>query len=74
VQPSSQHAIEDVELGEYAAQWLRDPAWAKARFPEVADHLADSCARCERDLAELLDWLQDSGASALCNGTHGENQ
>jgi hypothetical protein len=74
VRPSDHHVIEDIELGQYAAEWLQDPAQAKARFPAVADHLADGCARCEHDLVELLDWLQYSGASALRNGTDGQDR
>jgi hypothetical protein len=48
------HAIDPSELGEYVGLWQGDPARAESAFPEVAKHLAEGCAECDRLSVELL--------------------
>jgi hypothetical protein len=39
-------------------------------FPTVASHLAEGYRQCQRELRQLLIWLQQNAAGASVNGTY----
>ena len=52
------HAVDPGDLGQYAVLLRRwGPVAAQRDFPEVAAHLARSCAQCREDLEQLVTLL-----------------
>jgi hypothetical protein len=56
--PSGREHVDPGDLGQYAALLRRaGSATAGRELPQVREHLAAGCTRCQRDLRELLTFL-----------------